>query len=248
MSASPDPDPRPDWRLMYAFPWAPGAAVVVVGIPYGCWAAQEGNVNKWNAQLKYLEDGWSFKDSVASDVTLFAAAFTGVFGASGVLEVLGDKTESVLAVAAVGAAVGVGLVGAGPFVVQALRVAGEVTASGFVPGAVVTTAGTAGRLWAALLAARDLELGPFGDRALVTVASLASALLAFYAWRNTLHSLDVGSQPSAGLSSNARRFIVGVGAVAEGTVESRRSRPPGVQHPPAPVKVPHLLLRPMVSV
>ncbi|MCB5170429.1 hypothetical protein LG634_37255 [Streptomyces bambusae] len=198
VTAAPGPKPSPNWGLLYCFLWSLLGAAIVVGVTFVAWVGKARS--EWARPLKYLDDSWSFKDSVASDMTLLAAAFTGVFGASGVLKALGDKTDSVMALATVGSAVGLGLVGAAPFVVQAFRKENHVTAWGLAVGTVVTMTGTAGLLWVVLLAARDLEMGDFGSGELWTLAILASALLAIYAGTNTYHSLNVGSRPDAGMS------------------------------------------------
>lgn len=198
VTAAPDPDPKPNWSLLKNFLWSGLAALVLVTATCTWWVWKAGK--EWARPLKYLDDSWSFKDSVATDVTLLAAAFTGVFGASGVLKALGDKTESVLTLATVGSAIGLGLVGAGPFFVQTVRKDGQVTAFGLAVGTVLTMTGTAGLLWVVLLAARDLEMGDFGEGWLWALAILASVVLAGYACGNTYHSLDIGSRPDAGMS------------------------------------------------
>ncbi|MGW0572133.1 hypothetical protein [Streptomyces tauricus] len=188
--AEPDPQPTLNWDLMKCFFATLGAALVIVAVTTGIWARVKGV--RWNAELKYLKEGWTLKDSVAADVSVLAAAFTGVFGVSDVLDVLGDQAKPVLGLAAVASAVGVGLVGAAPFAVQALRLNEYVRVPGFVAGSVLALGAAGGQLWVILLAARDLELGWIGSGGLYGLGAMASFLLAVYAVTNTLVSLNKG--------------------------------------------------------
>ncbi|WP_405959010.1 hypothetical protein OG239_01750 [Streptomyces sp. NBC_00868] len=192
VSATPTPGPDPDWHLMgIFFPTVVGAGAVVG------WAvlSSGSGSSEPTPPLKHLKDGWTLKDSVAADVTFLATAFTGVFGATEVLKELGDKTGSVLALATVASAVGLGLVGAASFVVQAFRKEGNVTTLGLWAGSTLTLGGTAGQLWVVLLATGDLDLGSIGDVWLYVAGGLASLLLGLYGYKNTVFSLKAETKP-----------------------------------------------------
>lgn len=189
VSATPT-GPDPDWHLMGVFlPTVLGAGAVVA------LALLLSAPSEPTPQLKHLKDGWTLKDSVAADVTVLATAFTGIFGATDVLKALGDKTGSVLALATVASAVGLGLVGAASFVVQAFRKEGNVTTLGLWAGSTLTLGGTAGQLWVVLLAARNLDLGSIGDVWLYAAGGLASLLLCLYGYTNTVFSLKAETKP-----------------------------------------------------
>ncbi|MFG1663807.1 hypothetical protein [Streptomyces sp. Y7] len=188
--AEPDPQPTPNWDLMKWFGAPLLAALAIVVITTLFWKSKK--QAHWMTELKYLKEGWTLKDSLAADVSVLAAAFTGVFGVSAVLDVLGDESKPVLGLAAVASAVGVGLVGAAGFAVQALRLNEHVTALGFVVGAVLALGGTGGQMWVILLAARQLDLGWIGPNWLYGLGAMASLLLAVYAVTNTLISLNKG--------------------------------------------------------
>ncbi|MFF7870886.1 hypothetical protein ACFZCT_31100 [Streptomyces qaidamensis] len=210
LTAGPEPDPTPDWDLMKWFGIPVIAAFVLVGTASASWAWGERDV-RLRTELKYLKDTWKFQDSVAADLTVLATAFTGVFAASDILEALGDKTKSVLTLALVASAVGLGLVGAAAFAVQALRSSkGYVTVKGLMLGSALALGGTAGQLWVIVLAARDLELGWIGDGWwLYGLGTAASVLLGFYGWANTRSCLRWGTtEPAQPLSLQEKSEVL----------------------------------------
>ncbi|MFF7452520.1 MULTISPECIES: hypothetical protein [unclassified Streptomyces] len=187
VDVTPDQNPNPDWNLLGWFGFTLVVALVVVTIS----AQYCMDTKEWRTQLHGLTDSWTLKDSSAANVSLLASAFVGIFGASDILEALGDDTKPVLTLALVSSAIGASLVGAAPFAIQALRRKGEVTVRGHVVGSVLVLGATAGQLWVILLGARDLKLGWIDDPVLYILGALASILLVVYGWTNTKFCITI---------------------------------------------------------
>ena len=117
--------------------------------------------------LEYLGGTWSFKDSWVSNVTVAAGLLTGLFGSTEVVNaILGDETDSAVALATVGAAIAVALIASAPLILEAtkVKVAAKVEAEavpkgkvgpgkdyfslgGLVAATVVALAAAFGELW-----------------------------------------------------------------------------------------------------
>lgn len=115
-----------------------------------------------SASLPSLDDSWSFKDSWVSNVTVVGGLLAGIFGSSDVLTgVLGDDADEALALATIGGAVAVALIGAAGVVVIALKTisSGKFTAFGVLAGSTIALGAAGGQLGAVYECARKLELG-----------------------------------------------------------------------------------------
>lgn len=192
---------HPNWTILWAFPAALAVALITAAVSYRAWLYKETEKKAFDMgrKLRYLTDSWKFTDSWASNVTVFAAAFSALFGTSEALTALGDDNKEVLALITVAAAIAVGVASAAPLLVQALREDGVVTTGGVLAGAVVTLAATGGQLAVIVIAAQDLNLGGSQDIWLPTVGVLAGALLVYYADRSLRQNLTMGvTAPPAG--------------------------------------------------
>ncbi|MFD3993327.1 hypothetical protein [Streptomyces sp. NPDC058583] len=192
VTATPDPDPQPEWSLLWWFLWAGLLALLPVIYAFSRWEGGS-KVKDWFTELTSLKPGWSLKDSWATNVTAVAAAFAGVFGASDVMKALNGDTDSVLSLVTVASAIALGLVGAGTLIVQAARKHGFVTPFGMALGALVTMAGTGGELAVIVLAARKLDLGGFEDGWLTGIGVAGGVLLVWYAGGSLYENLQVGA-------------------------------------------------------
>jgi uncharacterized membrane protein len=211
--AGTDPDPvigtltadapetaAPEWLSLLAFPVAAILGALVVGLTYVTWAGEGSRRRKDTLidPLPGLADTWSFKDSWATNATVVAAIFTGVFGATDVAKaIFGDESKDVVALIGVGSAISLGLTGAAPMLVQLLKnKAGKPTPAGILVAATATVTGTAGVLVVAIWAAVATKLGnSVGDVALIVAGALGVLVLGVYASRATIQTLRVGIVP-----------------------------------------------------
>ncbi|MFD9721144.1 hypothetical protein [Streptomyces sp. NPDC059076] len=184
----------PKWATLQAFGWAALASVVLAVAIGISWKGTGTSCGLWSP-LAHLKDGWKFNDSWATNLTVFATAITGLFGASDVLNALGQDTDAVLSLVLVAGAVGTALTGAGPLLVQATRRGRVVTPIGVLSGAVATLTGTGGLLFTAVFAAQDLDLGGFEDNWLLGLGTAGALLLVGYAIQTLWHALTEGSTP-----------------------------------------------------
>jgi hypothetical protein len=135
----------------------------------------------WTRHGLHLGVTWSLKDSWASNLTVVAAAFAGVFGSSDVLKAaLGKDTAPVFALTTVSAAIAVGVVSSAPLALSVLRYRGNVTPRALLVGAALTVGGVLGELWVIGLGVWDLDLG--GWQYAITIAGLTvgTLLIAIY--------------------------------------------------------------------
>jgi hypothetical protein len=190
----------PDWRLFIAFPVA-GFIALVALFTVGCYRYRDDYKGKiiggrsykfiswWRTYPLNLSTSWSLKDSWGSNVTVIGAAFAGVFGSSDVLTaVLGNDTDPVFALSIVSSAVAVGIVGAAPLVLTALRVHDSVTPLALLAGASLTVAAAGGELAVITLGASDLSLGGVQDGMLPALA-VGTLILLVYSCRTMSESL-----------------------------------------------------------
>jgi hypothetical protein len=206
-----DHEAAPDWALFWAFPIAFGVAVVLLTVA-ACLAYRDHTTTgkgkgKWNNQRvagwwlrEQLRVGakWTLKDSWASNVTVIAAAFAGVFGSSGVVTaLLGSSGNAILGLATVSAAVAVGAVGTAPLLLQIFQVDGDVTPAGLLLGAAVTMGATGGELAVICLGTRNLPLGGL-QYVLPWVGLIFGGLiLAIYAFTNMTRTLTANVRKRA---------------------------------------------------
>lgn len=210
-----DPEgPSPDFRVLFAFPAAAVFGALVVGLAWRSSGADVPRSSGGVQMLPGLAATWKFTDSWASNATVITAAFSGVFGAKEVAAVvLGSKSDAVVSLAIVAAAVAVGLVALGPMLVQAARTWTDtrpetkdggsvtrravpsgyyVTPLGLFLGGAVTLAGTVGQLVVLLIAVRGVISGTVS----VAIGVLAVGVVAWYAAASTRQSLRAGSDLS----------------------------------------------------
>jgi hypothetical protein len=143
--------------------------------------------------LPGLGSSWSFKESWASNATVIAAVFTGLFGATEVTKtILGDDSKAVLALVAVAVAASVGLAGIAPMLLQSWRRtwSGEVTPLGVMLASVVTLTATGGEL--GLIADVVYDTKTVAPEAVLGTGILGGVLLLFYAVAATLQNLETG--------------------------------------------------------
>jgi hypothetical protein len=178
-----------DWSPMYAFPWATGAALLLVGAIYvvGRIVAKE----SWPRLFKPLtglDSSWSFSDSWATNVTAGAGLLTATLGSSDLLSsILGDDGKAAVAGATVAGVIGAALVAAAGVVVLAFRTfkTSEFLAFGVLVGTILGLGAAAGQVWAVYLLLKDVDLGAAGT--FVTIgAFVASGLLVTYTFTSLI--------------------------------------------------------------
>jgi hypothetical protein len=194
VAAAPRPANEPDWRALWAFPIALALLVVVAVVLIIVWDG---------GQLKYLEATWSFKDSWASNVTVAAGLFTGIFGSSDVVKaLLGGDADQSIALATVGAAAALAFIGAGPILLLATKQNGAITTAGLVFASAITLTGAYGELWTVYASGRKLDLGGWEDR-LAYLTAAAAVLLAWYAFRALAETVHHGKTEPKRVTSDA---------------------------------------------
>jgi hypothetical protein len=108
---------EPDLGSLDRFFVAAIVAVIVVGLAFAF-----GGIRNPMTVLPGIKDDWSFTDSWASSIGVAAALFTGIFGATDVLEsLLGDDGTDLVTIAVVTAAIAVALIGAAPLLLVICR-------------------------------------------------------------------------------------------------------------------------------
>jgi hypothetical protein len=187
-------DDDPDWSLLAWFFYA----LPFIGVCLGLVFLRK---NAFNDKLTHLEATYSFSESWVSNITVLGGLLTGVFGSADVVKAfLGEDAESAVALATVGSAIALVLIGSGPIFLNALKademdgdklVGQPYTVGGLLLATTVTVAGAFGQLFVGWQSARTLDLGGAEDLAVFGFAA-AVALLAWY----TLAT--VGSTISAG--------------------------------------------------
>ncbi len=204
----------PDWTLFWAFPVAFAVAgvllVVTAIVVYRRHTQSEKGKRAWvNAGhfwkwlwLEHLHVGakWTLKDSWASNVTVIAAAFAGVFGSSTVVKaLLGKEGQNLLGLTTVSAALAVGAVGAAPLLLAVFKVDDDVTPAGLLIGAAVTMGATGGELAIICLGVRSAPLGGLLQHVLWLAGLIGGGtVLACYAAKNMADTLTSGLRKAAG--------------------------------------------------
>jgi hypothetical protein len=213
LAASTKPgDADPDWGELLAFPVALLAALIVLsgrflkpGKPNDDVENAPPNISNAlqtrryfaSERLEYLPATYTFKDSWVSNITVIAGLLTGIFGSAEVVKAfLGDDAERAIALATVGSAVGVILVGAGVVILTAARsqrmkegrLSESFTAGGLVGATAVTVGGAFGQLWIGWKTGAEFDLGGWED-ALVAAFALAALLLLWYTFSTLRASL-----------------------------------------------------------
>lgn len=182
---------KPDWNELRAFP------ILFFGLPllavmlFALFRDKE--EHRLGTKLEHLDEGWSFKDSWVSNITIVAALLTGLIGSSDVLTaVLGDDAEGSLALATVGAAIAAAMVAAGPIVLVICKSGKSYTVGGLLLAAGIVLAGAAGQIWVTYRAGTKLDLGDAEDY-LWLGAAAAGLLLLVYAYKSIAEVLAIGT-------------------------------------------------------
>jgi CBS domain-containing protein len=194
VTAEAKPTKTPEWEALYAF--AVAFLVLLVAAALFVWKKMKQRID---APLKYLGATYSFKDSWVSNVTVAAGLLTGIFGSSDVVDaLLGEDTKGAVALATVGAAIAVALIGAAPLILETTKVKNAVigekdffSLGGMVLASVVALAAAFGELWVVYRSGRHLDLGGMEDK-LIFVALAGIVLLAVYAIRVLPRMLEIG--------------------------------------------------------
>lgn len=192
--------PRPNWPLI-------PICYVVAGVVFGAailsvrgYALQDSTTSKpWRpwagTALPGLSAEWKFKETWASNVTLVAAAFTTVFGASGGLDsLLGEDAKSFFALITVTSAISVGLVGAAPLLLLATKNNDDqVTVTGLVGASILVLTATSGELGVVVIAAvNELPVHNATKIMLSVLGILGMVLILLYGIRSVRQSLRTG--------------------------------------------------------
>lgn len=212
ITAAPKPSTSdPEWNALWAFPLVLGVLALVV---LGYFLIALPGRTPVSQPLPYLEATWSFSDSWVSTVTVAGGLLTGVFGSTDVVtSLLGREADNAVALATVGAAAALALIGAGPIVLLATKSKSKhfFTVGGLLMASVVTLSGAFGEIWVVYRSGRQLDLGGWEDK-IVVAAGLAAVLLAVYAARSlsaTLRQgLDEPPRPAPSETMRAARLIV----------------------------------------
>jgi hypothetical protein len=213
--AAPKPkaEEKPEWGALKAFPYAAiGLFVFAVLIFFG-WARVRGSTYVLTDPLNHLDASWSFKDSWVSNVTVAGALLTGIFGSADVVKaVIGEDADSSIALATVGGAVAIAFIGAAPIILlstvtktdhvenpgdTATSIKPTISVWGLLLASSVLLAGAFGQLWVMYRSGTKLDLGGFDDGWLLVVFVVPAALLAVYALRTLIATLDAGTPPPA---------------------------------------------------
>ena len=183
----------PDWTQLRAFGAALIAMLIFALVFWAMWDLRDRKLDPIWQPLPHLEDGWSFKESWVSNVTVGGSLLTGVLGTSSVVTAfLGKNADSAVALATVGAAIAVAMVAAGSIVLQAGKTTkGEFTVVGVLLASVVTLSAALGELWVVYQSGKDLPLGDVANY-LIWFIGFAVALLLLYAVRSWVTLFDAG--------------------------------------------------------
>jgi hypothetical protein len=201
----------PDWDQLWVFAVAPAGALVVLFAVFtvaGNYAPRD--------KLQYLDSAYDFKESWASNVTVIGGLLTAVFGSADVVKTfLGEDADRAIALASVGSAIAVGLIGAGPIALAAAKrqldsqagspqvftVGGLLLATGFIFG------GAFGQLWVGWKAGSAMDLGGFED-GIVGAFAIGVALLVWYTLANMAATLKAGkNKPPPGPTTELGQLL-----------------------------------------
>jgi hypothetical protein len=178
----------PDWsQLLIFFIALPVIAVAL----YAAFVARASY--GFTEPLTYLDAAYSFKDSWVSNVTVIAGLLTGIFGSASVVKAfLGQDAEQSIALATVGSALALILIGFGPIMLNAAKVITRkgdedvrvFSVGGLLLATTVTVAGAFGQLWIGWRSGAALDLG--GLEHGIIVGFLAAVLLLIWSTYTTV--------------------------------------------------------------
>ncbi len=220
LTATVPKDESGDFAALRAYVVALVAAAILTTLLYQDWKRSYVGGDRPNpsSPLPGIKADWSFKDSWGSNVGLAATIFTGVLGASDVLEkILGDGKESAVSLAVVAAALSAGFIGAAPLVLASLRTAPDTpeppqgasrrdspassvprapkertvhSVGGVLAGSTIVMAANLGQIWvmATVVGGSDVV----SLQAAWALAAVATAVLTVYAVRTIPQTLISG--------------------------------------------------------
>jgi hypothetical protein len=195
---SDDATDDPDYGTLGNYVGATVASLVVVIAAY-VLSSRPGLIS----ELPGIADDWSFTDSWASNIGVAAALFTGLFGATDVLEtILGDEGKNQVAVSVVSAALAAGLIGVGPLLLIICRrgTQNRHTVMGILLASTVVLAANLGLVWVMHDVLLDGDV--INDRALDAAALVAAGLLIVYTLRSIPQTLATGATESPSTESD----------------------------------------------
>jgi hypothetical protein len=186
-----------------AHPWKPLWAFVVAGVLGGLLVlAAWGTLTdkpRFKDPLPGLSTTWKFQDSWASNATVVAGLFAGLFGATDVTKaLLGDQSKQVLTVVTVTVALAAGLATLAPMVLQGFRDTDTslATALGVVVAATFTLGATVGEVWVITFTVWN-DTTTLHHLWIWFAAGAGTLLVGWYAWRSTQQSLTAGKTTPA---------------------------------------------------
>jgi uncharacterized membrane protein len=194
VTAKPAATEKPDWDAIVWFVYCTGIALLLLLTVYVAWLVKsEDFLWPWES-LPYLDDSWSFKDSWVSNVTVVGGLLAGIFGSSDVVKaMLGEDADGAVALATIGGAISIALIGAAGVLVIALKTlgGGKFTAGGVLLGSALALGAAGGQLVVVYESAKDLDLGGHEDD-LTPFLIAAILLLVLYGFLSVLGVLIQG--------------------------------------------------------
>ena len=194
VTATVKPAKKAEWdALWHWFKWSLIAAFGLMAVVYLAWRKPAGS--NVGTDLPSLDKSWSFNESWVTNVTVVGGLLAGVFGSSEVVKsILGEDADESAALATIGGAISVALIGAAGVVVVAARrpKSGKFTVAGVLVGSALALGAAAGQLGVVYEAASTFEMGGVEDDLLIPLVA-ALVLLAVYGVSSVLGVLVQGS-------------------------------------------------------
>jgi hypothetical protein len=205
----PEGDDGPDWgQLAWFFYPLPIVGLVLYGLFVSKRARRFGRKDSRRYRLceplEHLGTTYSFKDSWISNLTVVAGVLTGLFGSADVVKAfLGEDADRSIALATVGSAIALILIGSGPVILTATKKTEEkvgeglvqaFTVGGLLLATTVTVAGAFGQLWVGWKSGQALDLGGWENR-IVFGFLAAVGLLVWYTLATVGQTLRAGTTP-----------------------------------------------------
>jgi hypothetical protein len=211
-----------NWKALSAFIWASAEALALMLLVYGVWLlphwSKEATGKHPLVPLAGLTASWTFKDSVASNLTAASGLVAVFLGSSDFLKsALGPKAEAAIAGAAIAGAVALALVGAAGVLAQTLRMPSSefIAIGGLLLGTALGAAG--GQVWTVTALLSDVDLGDVGGTAVTVAKWAATALLVLYGFFSVFGFLRQGTaelDPDPLAAATAEIATAAIGAAA----------------------------------
>jgi hypothetical protein len=226
VTATPKKAQPVNWKALSAFIYASGAALALMLIVYAVWAvvpwSNEATGKHPLVPLAGLTASWTFKDSVASNLTAASGLVAVFLGSSDFLKsALGPKAEAAIAGAAIAGAVALALVGAAGVLALTVRWPSSkfIAIGGLLLGTALALGAAGGQVWAVTALLADVDLGSIGGTAAEVAKWAATALLVFYGFFSVYGFLQQGTtkvdqDPLAAATSEIATAAIGAAAAA----------------------------------